>query len=169
MIILFTVSCTNYKSQSICPCVGLNELICSYLLHLQLSCVDVWQSCLQTCQQLLPLLDCFLQLLPSLFTLLLQLLQTSCLQLSCTLLPRQTVYQDLAITWQSRWTSLPFNGKHTSISLPVLAIIWANSWVWSVLSTALWWPLLLLPYPDSGDGWEVCWRIPILLHKLSAC
>ena len=58
---------------------------------------------------------------------------------------------------------------NTSMSFPVLAIIWANSWVWSVLSTGGWWGPLVFPNPERGEGWETSCSTPILLHRLSAC
>ena len=94
-------------SQCVCSSVRLDELLRCDLLHLQLRCVDVAERCLQAGQQLLPLLHRGSQLLPSCLTVLLQLLETSCLQLSCALLPWQTVYQYLTIP-----QSIPFNISH---------------------------------------------------------
>ena len=69
--------------------MSLYALLSSNPLHLQLLGRNIMESSLNAGQQLLPLLDCLLKLLPSHLTLLLQVLQASSLQLCCGLLTWQ--------------------------------------------------------------------------------
>merc|ERR1711970_1332848 len=77
--------------------MSLNTLLSSNSLHLELLGRDIMESSLNTCQQLLTSSNRVLQLLPSNITLLLQVLQSCCLQLCCRLLARKAFNQHLDI------------------------------------------------------------------------